>query len=286
MPELPEVEAVKTMLSKRILNNKILKTEIFNRTSIARPSVEAFNSLIRGLKINKIDRVGKYLILSLEKSFKLVIHLRMTGNLVYAEFPSKAGFKEQIDLPEHTRIEFDLKNKDGNSSKLYFCDRRKFGRLWLFGKDENYLESGIGKLGVEAVSENLSMEYLYNKLSATSRAVKTALLDQTIVSGIGNIYSDEILFQAHVRPDSPCSQLSKSQISALHKAIPTVIKQAITANSIAIEKFISGASNQYSDLDTMFVYQRSGKECKICGQKIEKLTISGRSACFCPNCQL
>ena len=114
---------------------------------------------------------------------------------------------------------------------------------------------------------------------------KTVLLDQSIVSGIGNIYSDEILFEAGILPQTRACDISKSRALSLHDAINNVISKGIKTNRRSIEAYMLGASEQYSDLEKMKVYQKSGMKCKVCGTKIEKLTIGGRSSCFCPNCQ-
>lgn len=119
----------------------------------------------------------------------------------------------------------------------------------------------------------------------TQRQVKTVLLDQSVISGIGNIYSDEILFKAGILPQTRACDISDERAHLLHYAINEVIAHAIKANCSSIEAYMLGASEQYSDLEAMNVYQKVGKKCKICGTEIKKLKIAGRSSCFCPNCQ-
>ena len=260
MPELPEVESIRSMLEKRV----------------------SFCSAILGRKILGMRRDAKYLIFDFDDASKMVVHLRMTGNLLYMDGSSKINIKsDENGLPRHARVIFTL--NDG--SLLCFCDQRKFGRLWFYSSDEDYKACGIDRLGPEPLSADFSKEYLYKCLAKTKRQVKAVLLDQSIVSGIGNIYSDEILFKAGILPQTRACDISKNNALSLYDAINDVISNGIKANRSSIEAYMLGASKQYSDLEKMKVYQKAGSKCMVCGTKIEKLTIGGRSSCFCPNCQ-
>ncbi len=282
MPELPEVESIRSMLEKRVLNKKISKLEILDTKAIARPEPDSFCSDILCRKILSIRRDAKYLIFDFDDTSKMIVHLRMTGNLLYMDGSSKLNIKlDESGLPRHARVIFTL--NDG--SLLCFCDQRKFGRLWFYSSDEDYKACGIDRLGPEPLSADFSKEYLYKCLAKTKRQVKAVLLDQSIVSGIGNIYSDEILFKAGILPQTRACDISKNNVLSLHDAINDVISNGIKANRSSIEAYMLGASKQYSDLEKMKVYQKSGRKCMVCGTKIEKLTIGGRSSCFCPNCQ-
>ena len=282
MPELPEVESIRSMLEKRVLNKKISKLEILDTKATARPEPDSFCSAILCRKILSIRRDAKYLIFDFDDTSKMIVHLRMTGNLLYMDGSSKLNIKlDESGLPRHARVIFTL--NDG--SLLCFCDQRKFGRLWFYSSDEDYKACGIDRLGPEPLSADFSKEYLYKCLAKTKRQVKAVLLDQSIVSGIGNIYSDEILFKAGILPQTRACDISKNNALSLYDAINDVISNGIKANRSSIEAYMLGAREQYSDLEKMNVYQKSGKKCKVCGTKIEKLTIGGRSSCFCPNCQ-
>lgn len=282
MPELPEVESIRSMLEKRVLNKKISKLEILDTKAIARPEPDSFCSAILGRKILSIRRDAKYLIFDFDDTSKMIVHLRMTGNLLYMDGSSKLNIKlDESGLPRHARVIFTL--NDG--SLLCFCDQRKFGRLWFYSSDEDYKACGIDRLGPEPLSADFSKEYLYKCLAKTKRQVKAVLLDQSLVSGIGNIYSDEILFKAGILPQTRACDISKNNALSLYDAINDVISNGIKANRSSIEAYMLGASKQYSDLEKMKVYQKAGSKCMVCGTKIEKLTIGGRSSCFCPNCQ-
>ena len=282
MPELPEVESIRSMLEKRVLNKKISKLEIIDTKAIARPEPDSFCSAILCRKILSIRRDAKYLIFDFDDTSKMIVHLRMTGNLLYMDGSSKLNIKlDESGLPRHARVIFTL--NDG--SLLCFCDQRKFGRLWFYSSDEDYKACGIDRLGPEPLSADFSKEYLYKCLAKTKRQVKAVLLDQSIVSGIGNIYSDEILFKAGILPQTRACDISKNNALSLYDAINDVISNGIKANRSSIEAYMLGASKQYSDLEKMKVYQKAGSKCIVCGTKIEKLTIGGRSSCFCPNCQ-
>ena len=282
MPELPEVESIRSMLEKRVLNKKISKLEILDTKAIARPEPDSFCSAILGRKILGMRRNAKYLIFDFDDTSKMIVHLRMTGNLLYMDGSSKLNIKlDESGLPRHARVIFTL--NDG--SLLCFCDQRKFGRLWFYSSDEDYKACGIDRLGPEPLSADFSKEYLYKCLAKIKRQVKAVLLDQSIVSGIGNIYSDEILFKAGILPQTRACDISKNNALSLYDAINDVISNGIKANRSSIEAYMLGASKQYSDLEKMKVYQKAGSKCIVCGTKIEKLTIGGRSSCFCPNCQ-
>lgn len=282
MPELPEVESIRSMLEKRVLNKKISKLEILDTKAIARPEPDSFCSAILCRKILSIRRDAKYLIFDFDDTSKMIVHLRMTGNLLYMDGSSKLNIKlDESGLPRHARVIFTL--NDG--SLLCFCDQRKFGRLWFYSSDEDYKACGIDRLGPEPLSADFSKEYLYKCLAKTKRQVKAVLLDQSIVSGIGNICSDEILFKAGILPQTRACDISKNNALSLYDAINDVISNGIKANRSSIEAYMLGASKQYSDLEKMKVYQKAGSKCIVCGTKIEKLTIGGRSSCFCPNCQ-
>ena len=182
MPELPEVESIRSMLEKRVLNKKISKLEILDTKAIARPEPDSFCSAILGRKILGMRRDAKYLIFDFDDTSKMIVHLRMTGNLLYMDGSSKLNIKlDESGLPRHARVIFTL--NDG--SLLCFCDQRKFGRLWFYSSDEDYKACGIDRLGPEPLSADFSKEYLYKCLAKTKRQVKAVLLDQSIVSGIG-----------------------------------------------------------------------------------------------------
>ena len=282
MPELPEVESIRSMLEKRVLNKKISKLEILDPKAIARPEPDSFCSAILCRKILSIRRDAKYLIFDFDDTSKMIVHLRMTGNLLYMDGSSKLNIKlDESGLPRHARVIFTL--NDGSS--LCFCDQRKFGRLWFYSSDEDYKACGIDRLGPEPLSADFNKEYLYKCLEKTKRQVKAVLLDQSIVSGIGNIYSDEILFKAGILPQTRACDISKNNALSLYDAINDVISNGVKANRSSIEAYMLGASKQYSDLEKMKVYQKAGSKCMVCGTKIEKLTIGGRSSCFCPKCQ-
>lgn len=282
MPELPEVESIRSMLEKRVLNKRISKSEIIDIKAIAKPEPALFGKALLGRKILSVGRKAKYLIFKFDDTSKLIIHLRMTGNLIYIDGSSNLIIKsDENGLPRHARVIFNFDDGTG----LFFCDQRKFGRLWFYGNGENYTSCGINRLGPEPLSAEFSEDYLCKQLAKTQRQVKTVLIDQSVISGIGNIYSDEILFKAGILPQTGACDISDERAHLLHDAINEVIAHAIKANRSSIEAYMLGASEQYSDLEDMNVYQKAGKKCKICGAEIEKLKIAGRSSCFCPNCQ-
>ena len=292
MPELPEVETVRKGLEKKLNNFVIHEVDILRSSTIAFPLDNCeFKNGIKNSLIEKWDRRGKYLIANLKKysddslnkyeisslknNGKLIIHLRMTGHFNWL----------QTDIPpcKHTRVRFFNKKKN----ELRFIDVRSFGQIWWVkdGLDPKRIIKGLGSLGPEPFSEDFNIPYLSKQFSKRTKSVKSVLLDQTIIAGIGNIYADESLYEAGISPFRKARSIKKYELLKLKDSIIEVLKKSIGSGGTTFSDFrdIEGLNGNYSMQAK--VYRRTGEECKICRNLIERKKISGRSTHWCRKCQ-
>jgi len=282
LPELPEVETVRRGLNNLTLNQKIQGGEVLlPRTLAYPPEIEEFWQGMKGIAIAEWQRRGKYLYARLEDPDSgmsagwLGVHLRMTGQLLWVT--------QDVPLQKHTRIRWFLEG----DRELRFVDTRTFGKVW-YCPPKMELESvitGLQKLGPEPFSEDFSVKYFTQQLHNRRRLIKTLLLDQAVVAGIGNIYADEALFKSGILPDTLAGNLKPKQIKKLHQAIVDVLQTSIDKGGTTFSDFLSllGVSGNYGD--AALVYGRKDLPCKTCGTPIEKIKLGGRSSHYCPDCQ-
>lgn len=273
MPELPEVETIRRIIEPQIKDMKICKVTANRTDVIAHPAAEMFCSDIEGQVISAVDRRGKFLIILLESGDRIVLHLRMTGCLLVT--PSDAP------LEKHTHLIFRL----GSEKELRFSDTRRFGRFWLLDKDEEDTFSGMGKLGLEPFDVNLTGGYLQERLGKRRKAVKECLLDQRIVAGIGNIYSDEILFRSKICPARPADSLDGKEWERLAAEIPGCLSYFIEKNRITPEEYLKTKGQDYRNTPFLQVYGHGGEPCPNCGNVLSRTVIGGRGSVYCQNCQ-
>ena len=282
MPELPEVETVSRGLNQLTLQQQIMGGEVLLKRTLAYPvSIQEFWQGIEGVAIARWQRRGKYLLaklvtLSNRDAGWLGVHLRMTGQLLWV--------KQAEPLQKHTRIRLFFPHKQ----ELRFVDTRTFGKFWLVppNTEPEKIVTGLQKLGPEPFSEQFSLSYFKGKLRSSRRQLKTLLLDQGIVAGIGNIYADEALFKSGIRPESIAANLTDKQIENLHSAIIEVLEVAVNKGGTTFSDFLNllGVSGNYGNV--AWVYGRKGELCRVCSTPIAKIKLGGRSTHFCPNCQL
>ena len=177
-----------------------------------------------------------------------------------------------------------VRNLSGGS-QIRYLDVRRFGRIWYLRKGEDITITGAHKLGLEPSSKKLTPQYLREKLGGRKKPIKEMLHDQTIVAGIGNIYSDEILFAAGICPEQKCCELTEEDWAALAEKIPEIISRGIRKNRMTPEQYLEGKGKEYRNTPHLRAYGHEGKPCPNCGTLFEKITVGGRSSCFCPNCQ-
>ena len=289
MPELPEVETVRRGLNKLTTEQYIEGGEVLLERTVAYPfSSEQFLNALTGKAIASWERRGKYLLARLIDARQqpqgwLGVHLRMTGQLLWT--------KQSDPLQKHTRIRLFFNSDREDHSKavceLRFVDTRTFGKMWLVPPQTppEAIVTGLRKLGLEPFASEFTPDYLAAKLSKRRRNIKTLLLDQHIVAGIGNIYADEALFKSGIHPTTLATELSHAQIVRLHEAIVEVLQIAIDRGGTTFSDFLNllGVSGNYGD--SALVYGRKNEPCRVCQTPIEKIKLGGRSAHFCPNCQ-
>lgn len=272
MPELPEVETVRRVLAPHLLNKKITDVQIKNAQVIVSPLPEQFAERMRGQIISDFTRRGKFLRLCFASGDFLTIHLRMTGCLTVEPRLTPAE--------KHTHIVFSL---DGEN-ELRYEDVRRLGKMYFTPKGGRDT-SGAEKLGVEPFDGALTAAYLLSNCENSKKPVKSMLLDQSIVAGIGNIYSDEILFAAHIRPDRPCNALTGEEFDRLAAAISERLNFFIDKSAVSFEDYALSKGKDYRNTPFLQVYGRSGEACPVCGGALQRTVLGGRSSVFCPHCQ-
>ncbi|MCY7383612.1 MAG: DNA-formamidopyrimidine glycosylase [Microcoleus sp. CAN_BIN18] len=303
MPELPEVETICRGLNQLTLDREILGGDVLLNSSIARSiSATDFLTKLKGKSIASWYRRGKYLLAELSQLTEaerktdkvgnfptqnpsssllpstagwLGAHLRMTGQLLWVN--------ESEPLPKHTRVRLYF---EGNQ-ELRFVDQRTFGQMW-YVPAETEVDStvtGLKVLGPEPFSDEFTTEYLARKLHRRARPIKTALLDQSLVAGLGNIYADETLFLSGVMPTTLCADLTSVQIDRIHSAIIQILQKAIDSGGTTFSNFLNvqGVNGNYGGV--AWVYNRAGQPCRTCSTTIEKIKLAGRSTHYCPVCQ-
>ncbi|MDZ8054429.1 MAG: DNA-formamidopyrimidine glycosylase [Aulosira sp. ZfuVER01] len=281
MPELPEVETVRRGLNQLTLNQEITGGDVLLDRTIAYPfSVGEFIHGIKGSAITTWYRRGKYLLAELSSSLSpsvayLGVHLRMTGQLLWLH--------RDEPLHKHTRVRLFF----GDQQELRFVDQRTFGQMWWVPPNVavETVITGLAKLAVDPFSPEFTVEYLAQKLQNRRRPIKTALLDQSVVAGLGNIYADEALFKSGVLPETLCTDLQREQIKRLRSAIIQVLETSIEAGGTTFSNFLNvkGINGNYGGV--ALVYNRAGEPCRVCGNLIQRIRLAGRSSHFCPECQ-
>lgn len=273
MPELPEVETVRSVIEPQICALTVNSVTVVRPEIIVHPTANEFCRAITGQTVHSMERRGKFLIIFLKNRSKIILHLRMTGCLLVtpAEYP----------LEKHTHIILCLEN----GKELRFSDTRRFGRFWLIQDGEEDTYSGIAKLGVEPSSPDFDACYLYSHFSKSKKPIKSCLLDQSVIAGIGNIYSDEILFKAKINPSRPSCSLSADEWSRLAAAIPECLSYFTLKNRITPEDYLQTKGQDYRNTPFLQVYGHANEPCPNCGSTLCHVTIGGRSSVFCPSCQ-
>ncbi len=271
MPEIAEVETVRNTLKSMILNKKIVDVKILY-PKIIESNITDFKDILIGRKFIDIDRIGKWLMFDLN-DYYLLSHLRMEGKY----FVKKST--DEVIKHEHIILSFEY------GTDLRYHDTRKFGRMNLVKKSDIDKIEAIKKQGIEANSDKLSKEYLYEKIHKKNIPLKNLLLDQTIISGLGNIYANEVMFAAHINPSRLGKDVSIDECDLLVKASKQIIDAAIKDGGTTIKSYTSSLGVTGRFQQHLMVHKRKDEACKVCQTKIECVKIGGRSTYFCPSCQ-
>lgn len=286
MPELPEVETVRRGLSDLIIGRTIVAAQFDNPKSFpnAPGQVEAF---LLGAVVTDIRRRAKVLMIDLSTNYTLVTHLKMTGQLVYrGETAFGAGHPTDSligELPDRsTRVTLGFMD----DSKLFFNDQRKFGWMKLIPTDEVAELPFMKKVGPEPLEEYFTSEQFAERFTRRGRtSIKAALLDQTVIAGVGNIYADESLWGAKVHPQRLVNSVTPAEFEALYVELRLVMNLAIDKGGSTDKNYVNAEGKRGSYMDFARVFRREGLECPRCGATIIKFKVAGRGTHICPNCQ-
>lgn len=273
MPELPEVETVKRVLSGLVINKKIREIDVRCEKMIKTSDSETFIKQLVGQELTAIRRYGKYLFFDFQDN-TLVSHLRMEGKYNY--------FDINVEPTKHDHIIFYF---DDNSMLLY-NDTRKFGTMELVDYHHEGELKSIVKLGLEPGDENLNVEYFKAKANRRNTTIKQFLLDQTIITGLGNIYVDEVLFTSYVHPLTKVNHLNDEEIQILINNANDIIAKSIKAGGTTVKSFTVSGDASGTFQHQLRIYGHGGAECDRCQTIIEKIKVGGRGTSFCPKCQV
>jgi formamidopyrimidine-DNA glycosylase len=282
VPELPEVETVRRGLERQTIDQQMQRVEVLRSRAIASPaSPELFAHALRDCRLKRWQRRGKYLLADLSHASdgtpagQWGVHLRMTGQFLWLQ-------SEQPPC-SHTRVRIWM----AAGQELRFVDTRSFGQMWWIpaGTPAEAVMTGLQRLGPEPFSEAFSAGYLQERLRGSCRPIKNALLDQSLVAGVGNIYADESLFSAGIRPHTPSGSLSCDQLETLRAALVEVLATSIGEGGTTFSDFrdLSGTNGNYGGV--AWVYRRGGQPCRRCGTALRRERLGSRSSHWCPSCQ-
>ncbi|MHB9053236.1 MAG: bifunctional DNA-formamidopyrimidine glycosylase/DNA-(apurinic or apyrimidinic site) lyase [Thermoleophilia bacterium] len=273
LPELPEVETIRRQLAPYLSGKKIARAEVLDPLITSPADPGAFVRRLKGQTIESLWRRGKYLLLELESGQTLVFHLRMTGRLTRTESPVPKSDKRHLRLI----LEF------AGGSALTFHDTRRFGKAFILSTDE--APAYWKKLGPEPLESSFNNKYLAGVLDKRTRPIKSLLLDQSLIAGIGNIYADEALYRAGIHPERPAGEIGGEEARRLAKALKETLKKAIKLGGSSIDSYRDARGRSGSFQHTFRVHRREGEPCPGCGGIVKKIKVGGRGTYFCPACQ-
>ncbi len=273
MPELPEVETIKNDLRSLVLGRRIEGAKVLDPLLVRYPSVPELEAGLAGERIVAVDRRAKYLLLRLSSGRILVVHLILTGQLLLVE--------PEAPMQKSARLILEL--DDGHQLRL--VDSRRLARVNLVEEQELNVRVPLGELGPEVTSDQFTLEFFRRVLRGTRRQIKALLLDQRVVSGLGNIYTDESLFAARIHPLRPANSLSPQEVERLHRAIRTILPEAIRLRGTTTRSYRDVLGRKGGYQEKLKVVARAGQPCVGCPGTVEKIWAAGRDTYLCPSCQ-
>ncbi len=287
MPELPEVETVRRDLERALLNLPITSVEVLHSKTIRPLSAAQLTKKLHGDSVKAIARIGKLLIIELNGIDEVIlVHLKMTGQMIYQSGKTVlAGghslSKQDAELPnKHTRLIITFKN----GAHLFFNDLRLFGYLKLASRAE--LEKIKSGYGIEPLTDNFTWSNFKKALAGRKTNIKAVLLNQAVISGMGNIYVDEALWRAKIQPGRRVNTLTEKELKKLWQACHDVIELGVKHRGTTFNHFVDGHGQKGGFLKFLEVYGKKGEPCRRCQTPIKKVTLAGRGTHFCPKCQL
>ena len=297
MPELPEVESLRVSLKPYIIG-QVIESVIVHKPKLVSSSgtvrqpllhkKEEFEKELKGKTITDITRIAKNLLIYLDSGQVLLVHLKMTGQLVYQEKgQNKALGGHPIELSEtqlpnqHSHIIFEL-----HKGTLFYNDIRMFGYILLYSDEQSLHKSGhFDAIGIDPLDDTFTFEYLYKQINTRKSKLKSLLLGQSIVTGLGNIYADEVCFRAGILPSRLASSLTKKEIRKLYNAIQNIIPIAVSMGGSSVANYIMADGSRGTYAREHKVYGKAGKPCQVCGHILQKTIINTRTTVFCQFCQ-
>jgi formamidopyrimidine-DNA glycosylase len=292
MPELPEVETIRRGLVAKILNKLIERVEVRCQRIIVRPGIRELEGALAQQTIEAISRRGKFLLLETE-DYRLLIHLGMTGQLTYWDKAATndnhffvhplTGLQKatQHTVDKHTHVS--LYFADGNA--LHYRDIRQFGKWRLYRREEFADAREFWSLGLEPFTPDYGWTQFLNRFDGRKLKIKSLLLNQSFVAGVGNIYADEALFEARVHPERRVATLTQQEKRRLFRAIPKVLKRGLKYGGTSFQNYLNAEGEKGSNQERLRVYGREGEKCLRCREKVVRVVVSQRSSHFCPRCQ-
>jgi len=271
MPELPEVETIVRYLQEKLSNLRISRVEV-RQAKCIRGSRKAFVTSLKEKKIHSLERRGKNIIFRLSGGLALLVHLRMTGKLRFV--PSNSPQEK------HTHVIFSFK---GLPWQLRFVDQRKFGRIFVERKGIGDELDSLADLGPEPFE--VSAGEFIQRARSRRRAIKSLLLDQRFLAGVGNIYADEALHRARIHPRQRAESLGGEALLKLYRALRRILREAIRAGGSSVRTYVDASGSAGGFQNRLRVYGREGQACMVCGGVIARERVGGRSSFFCPRCQ-
>jgi formamidopyrimidine-DNA glycosylase len=271
MPELPEVETVANGLNKRVAGTTIESVWIGERRQPLKSSARAIAAMLEGARIKQVRRMGKHIVADLEETNgalrgQWIIHLGMTGSTLVSD--------PATDIPKHTH----LIARISSGKEIRFVDPRMFGKLEVVPKSKLFAAPGLEPLLV-------SFEDFQRLFRGRNTPIKSALLNQALLSGVGNIYADEALFRAGIRSRRKAKSLTRAELAKLHLKLAEVLREAVAAGGSSVSDYVDPDGNKGFFQIHHNVYQRTGQPCLVCKTPIKRVVISGRSSHYCPKCQ-
>ncbi|HHY92402.1 MAG TPA: bifunctional DNA-formamidopyrimidine glycosylase/DNA-(apurinic or apyrimidinic site) lyase [Firmicutes bacterium] len=273
MPELPEVETIRRTLQPHLVGQTVTAVRVYRPQQLQNITSAELGRRLTGKKIEELGRRGKYLLFFLENQEVLVVHLRMTGRLLF--------YSEGVAVTPYTRLVLGLTPP----AELHLHDVRSFAMVFLTTQAELPSLSGLASLGPEPFSPDFTPQELSAALAAHRGPIKNVLLAQRVVAGLGNIYADEALFQAGINPLRPANSLTAEEAARLFAGIRAVLKKAIAAGGTSIRDYVNGHGVPGSFQLQLAAYGRKGEPCRQCGTPLVGRRLGGRSTVFCPRCQ-
>lgn len=273
MPELPEVENVRRSLSRLVVGKRIETVET-DWEKILEGGLAFFQTTLKGATITAVDRRGKYLLVRFDHDVTLVSHLRMEG---------KYQLVEDATVPKHRFVHVCFTFSD--HTQLRYHDMRKFGRMVLVPTGAESQVGGLATIGPEPTEDDFTVADFMATLSRHQKPIKSVILDQETVAGVGNIYADESLWQARLHPEQPANTVSKIKARRLRDAIIAILQQSIDLGGTSVHTFVDANGARGGFQDQLNVYGRTGEPCLRCGTPIVKIKVGQRGTHYCPRCQ-